>query len=307
MLVRFLAEMQLESIVSTGTAIERFTGKRVRLERTLFFLVILRESAHFRSASTGLASGRAPETAGISVNAIASTLKRPFETTRRHVHALIDDGMCVRTDVGVTVSLEAMGSEAVGWLLTQLHDVTVRFFVHLAEFDFRATYRQTNKDYDPIATIAAGIDLVLDTAQVQIPHHNSWIEMLIMYAVSAFGARSIAFDPELSKRYGDGNTVPPPELRAGLTAPQLARVLKLPVTTVARQLAASEAGGKLIRDRDGYKASMSLLSGPIVVAGGLASVMRVARARARLAPAGFNFDDPASNYIGAPPPLLKFD
>lgn len=39
----------------------------------------------------------------ISVHALALELDVPYETTRRHVNALIADGFCVRTDAGIVV------------------------------------------------------------------------------------------------------------------------------------------------------------------------------------------------------------
>lgn len=39
----------------------------------------------------------------ISVHALALELDIPYETTRRHVNALIADGFCVRTDAGIIV------------------------------------------------------------------------------------------------------------------------------------------------------------------------------------------------------------
>lgn len=39
----------------------------------------------------------------ISVHALALELDIPYETTRRHVNALIADGFCVRTETGIIV------------------------------------------------------------------------------------------------------------------------------------------------------------------------------------------------------------
>lgn len=48
----------------------------------------------------------------VSILALSLSMKTPFETTRRHVAALVHEGYCTRTQNGVTVSTEALSLEA---------------------------------------------------------------------------------------------------------------------------------------------------------------------------------------------------
>jgi hypothetical protein len=47
----------------------------------------------------------------ISVHALALELDIPYETTRRHVNAMIADGLCMRADSGVLVPGEVIARE----------------------------------------------------------------------------------------------------------------------------------------------------------------------------------------------------
>lgn len=47
----------------------------------------------------------------ISVHALALELDIPYETTRRHVNALISEGYCKRTETGVLVPAEVIARE----------------------------------------------------------------------------------------------------------------------------------------------------------------------------------------------------
>lgn len=47
---------------------------------------------------------------GISVHALAHQVNLPYETTRRHVQKLIQDGLCVRRSDGIIAPAEALSS-----------------------------------------------------------------------------------------------------------------------------------------------------------------------------------------------------
>ncbi len=87
--------------------------------RTLIFLAIvdanvrhLRPGEVFAQTHSG-ADDRVPDEARrpISIHALALELDLPYETTRRHVNRLINDGMCERWDSGVIVPGEVLGRE----------------------------------------------------------------------------------------------------------------------------------------------------------------------------------------------------
>ena len=53
----------------------------------------------------------------ISVHALALELDIPYETTRRHVNALIAEGLCQRTDSGVVVPAEVIARDQMSMAL----------------------------------------------------------------------------------------------------------------------------------------------------------------------------------------------
>ena len=64
----------------------------------------------------------------VSVNALAESLKIPYETTRRHVNKLIKDGWCVKVaNKGVIIPATVVGSPA-------MIQAAFRSFSHLQHF-----------------------------------------------------------------------------------------------------------------------------------------------------------------------------
>ena len=49
----------------------------------------------------------------VNMNSLAASLALPWETTRRHVHGLVDEGLCLKVDGGVIVPADALKSERI--------------------------------------------------------------------------------------------------------------------------------------------------------------------------------------------------
>lgn len=49
----------------------------------------------------------------VSIHALALDLSLPYETTRRHVNKLMEDGMCVRRETGVVVPSAVLARESI--------------------------------------------------------------------------------------------------------------------------------------------------------------------------------------------------
>jgi hypothetical protein len=74
----------------------------------------------------------------ISINALASQLGVPFETTRRYVNAMLRDGLVVRTEKGLIVPAAVLGQSRMLEGARTVHNHTVRLIgdLHRAGFDF---------------------------------------------------------------------------------------------------------------------------------------------------------------------------
>lgn len=69
----------------------------------------------------------------ISVHALALELAVPYETTRRHVNRLINDGFAARADAGVIVPAEVLGRDAIASVLRKNFDNLRRLFADLRD------------------------------------------------------------------------------------------------------------------------------------------------------------------------------
>lgn len=69
----------------------------------------------------------------ISVHALALELDIPYETTRRHVNALIEDGYCVRTESGVMVPGQVLARDQITTALKKNFDNLKRLVRDLRE------------------------------------------------------------------------------------------------------------------------------------------------------------------------------
>jgi len=81
-------------------------------------------------ADEGRAGGKSRT---VSVRSIAVTLKLSAETVRRHVSELVEDGVCVRTATGVTVTEEALDRPGMRRLLAENAGNVQRLLAGLAE------------------------------------------------------------------------------------------------------------------------------------------------------------------------------
>jgi hypothetical protein len=155
LLVRLLSEMQTSAIAA---GIRTFDGD---LDRAVIFMVVARESELLSGHSAGYArqGDRGPK--AISINALAASLARPFETVRRHIHALCGQGLCTRTPAGVTVPAESHEQPAIQALFHLHHDALVRLVEDMAWFGMPLPEQRPHAGYDWRTGLAAAQDVLL--------------------------------------------------------------------------------------------------------------------------------------------------
>lgn len=307
MIGRIVSETQFACGLDGLRVLEEHLGRNVPFDRAMFMLMILRESSGLRGVATGLASAGICNGAGISINAVAMSLSRPFETVRRHVHALIDDGICERVDRMVVFRPKTLALPAFDALLRSIHDRMVALIETLRAVDLPLPTTQYGRSYDPNATIASAIDLVLAPFDYLADQYSSWLELVVVNAVVTCSARSITNDPELSLRYSRIDTVPPETVRQPVTIGALSRWLRMSYSTVRREVEAGIAAGKLVRSGGGVLASAAFLSAHTITQGGERAWAHTAHVLRRLSGGGFRFDDPACCYLDGRPAPLAFD
>lgn len=302
---RLLAEMQLSCLVRATQAVRQVAGGSFIFDRAVFFLAVLRASGGI----LGCWAGAAPDTlgGGISVNAISHSMARPFETARRHVNALIDDGLCTRTTAGVIVSPDLLNEPEIAALLAHLHDGLVWFTIQLKSYEIPLPRNSFRERYRGDITLAASIDLALGAFENVARFYADWLELAVVNAVMAGSARPITFDSTLARLYSEPDTIPPADRRRAVSAAAVARALCIPYSTVRRQMLSAIQAGKLVDRGGGVIVADAILAGPGVAAAGTAAAARTAALLGRLVAGGFPFDNPARAYAVGPLKLAVFD
>ncbi|MCP3733780.1 hypothetical protein M9979_02645 [Sphingomonas sp. RP10(2022)] len=276
-ITHLLAEMQT-SINAAG--MRSFDGD---VDRFAIFSLIVRESLQ-----------RSSRDKAISTHSLAISLSRSFETVRRHVIALTEQGLCVRGRGGVMVRPEVLEQPDVAELMRLSHDSFVRFVEALARSGELPSQRPPARPYDRHVGIAAAVDVMLATADSNRAVHRNWLDLVLFSTVLA---------ANLQRRGDAGVPVGPDHaVRPGV----LSRVLNLPETTVRRRLKLLIAGGgPLVRVRDGYLVSRGWLERPEAAETQERTYAHIRLIVANAAAQGFPIDDPASVYLDGRPSVVS--
>lgn len=294
LMTRLLAEMQT-SIVGAG--VRAFGGD---LDRFVIFTVVGRQSLT-------TVPGEAGEGTPISMHALANSLSRPYETVRRHVHALIDDGFCERQPNGVISPRENLTSPPMPELIATSHDSFVRLVDDLAGFGIALPRARPGSVYDPRVAVRNSADLMLAVTDSNRGMHGDWAELVVWSTILCANVRHFSHDPVLALLYADQTVPSPPDLWLPVRPSIVARAIGLSESSVRRRIAAMLADGRLEQRRGGVVVSEAWLNRPDSVATSTASYHNIRRILERAAAAGFPFDSPASAYLAGRPPVFPFD
>lgn len=294
LMTRLFAGMQT---VIVGAGIKAFDGD---LDRFVIFTVVGRQS---------LTAGAAEDLAGtpISMHALANSLSRPYETVRRHVHALIDDGFCDRQPNGVISTRESLTSGPLAALIATSHDAFVRLVEDLGILGVPLPKARGTTAYHPSVGIQASADLMLAVTDSNRSVHGDWAELVVYSTILCANVRDYAHDPVLANRYADHLTVPPEELRRPVRASVVARAIGLSESSVRRRIATMLDDGRLEQRRGGVLVSEAWLNRPLSVETSTTSYINARRLLERVAGAGFPMDSPASAYLIGRPTNPSFE
>ncbi|MBX3594994.1 hypothetical protein [Sphingomonas sp.] len=273
-ITRCLAEMQT-SIVSAG--IRAFDGW---LDRFIIYTLLARVN--------GLVS--APVEASISIHAAAESLGKPYESVRRHVHVMIEQGLIARQGRGLRVRRSKLAHGTLADLLRLTHDSFVRFIEDLASTGETLPLRRHGVPYHFTTGARAAVDILLAITQTNRGTHDGWIDLVLFSTVVAANCRPDPIDDE------------PDVAQMPVSAAAITRALAFSPTTTARRLSAMVRSSQLIRAGSGYRVNPAWLSHPDARAVTAHSLENVRRLLNTVAAQGFPFDDPASAYLDERPP-----
>lgn len=284
-----IADMQCRAVAAGIEALED-------LDRAILFAVVVRRSGALPSLSGHARGDERPQ--AITVNALAASLARPFETVRRHVNAMIDAGLFERLPRGIRVPPQVLEWPAIAAMLAADHDALVKLIDDMAAFGMPLPApRPSAIGYDSRHGTAAALDVLLGGIEFGAPHYDNWLEMVMATAVVRANGRPVI----------DGRSTGPAarptaeKIRAPVKIVAVARALGLPYSTMRRHVDSMLRCGILERKRRGLVAAESWLARPALIEDTRTVIDHTRQIFARLAAAGFPFDAPASAYLTRQP------
>jgi hypothetical protein len=296
LVTRLLAEMQT-SIVIAG--LRAFDGD---LDRFVVFTLIARQST-LGPIGRGNECENGRRSRAISINSLAASLSRPFETVRRHVNGLIAQDLVTRIAGGVVTLSAGLQRPEMVELATMAHDAFVRLVEDLQSFDLPMPAPRASVSYTPAVGVGAAADIMLAVADNNRGLHQEWMNLVLYSTILCANTRGFTYDPILARRYADQSRVPPDSLRRPLRVSVLARALCLPYATVQRRVERLVADGRVVKTRGGLLVSEEWLNLPSSVAVSTASYQNIRRILAATTVAGFPIADPGQAYVrGRPAP-----
>lgn len=223
----------------------------------------------------------------VSINALASAIGRPFETTRRHAIALIERGLIVRSPNGLSVTPDAIVDPRVARFAERCHDLLVRLVEDLGKGGFALPSTGNDGAYDPRCGVGIALDLILAAMESHGPREENFTRLALLLAVEWCLCRRAHACP-------DG--ISEPVTRTS----DAARVLGLPYATASRNIDMLVDCGLLTRSGPILH---PVADAPLAVAASTALNNRARQLLGRLAQCGFPMEGPGTAYIRGRAPL----
>ncbi len=244
LITRLLNELQHYSSVGIRKA---FDGG---LSEALVFTILLREHCRRRPYET---------VRGLSINGVAASLSRPFETVRRYAQALQSTNLVCITAHGVV-----LGERAPAMSATLTHLLAGRFDMFVADLVRAGLWRSDAPDREPSEKALAAIDLYLSAIEFDGQAIKNWPMHLILGSILILNVRHIARDLGLSLLYARFEDVPPMELRLPVTVKEIVADNGMQIESVRRYLKQALAAGQVAEAGNGYIVPVAYLRNPEV-------------------------------------------
>ena len=216
------------------------------LHRAIMFALIARLSS--ADWIDGNAVRRPALHTAFSVNSLAASLSRPFETVRRHVLAMEQAGVCARTASGITLSPSPEREADILRFYEEQAIVLRQLAMDLAARNIPLPAADGAASNPMLLMANAALDIGL-VALENNPHSN-WSELILHGTLIYENARDVMEDSDMATAYAD--KVIPDDLRRPVKIRALSETYGIPYATVRRHIETMLAIGAMQRKGSGY-------------------------------------------------------
>ncbi len=216
------------------------------LDRAIIFTLVSRLACADWATADGIK--RPAQHRAFSINSLAASLSRPFETVRRHIHGMIDEGICARSDDGIILSPSAEREADIIAYYQSTADLFLNLAATLSDWGVDIPNAQDRADDQLGPVIKASLDIGL--VALENNPHTHWFELILHGTLIYENGRDIMGCPELSRVYG--NLVLTAEQRRPVKIRSLATTYAMPYATVRRHMEFMMGEGALLKKQGGY-------------------------------------------------------
>ena len=283
------------------------TGARFfdgNIDRYVVFATVLRCSGPLAALAVGQENPFETGSKRISVSAVAASTYRPFETIRRHVNALIADGMVERDAGGLMVPARVLHEPSILAMLNGQHDWLVRLAEDAHALGFAIADTDRKIPYSHWHGIVATLDMALTALEFHAGRHTSWTELCLTLLTSVGNIHDFFHNPKHAQSYLHYHDLAPRHFRRPVTVRALTNALGISYSTALRHIGGMQKAGIVKRERGGLVITDGYIIAPRVIDGMMASAHRKMKILARLGALGFPFQRPTDAYVDGRPAWL---
>jgi hypothetical protein len=242
-ITRCLVEFQLDSL---RAALSIFPGD---LHRAIIFVLVARLSCTDWIVNDRI--GRPAHHTAFSINSIAASLGRPFETMRRHILGMVKEGICAKTADGIILApTPAREPEIIRYFAAHAMLLN-RLAAKLVDHDVPVPRPETLSDNQLRLQITAALDIGL--IALENNEYQSWYELIIHGALIHENGMDVMNSDTLSREYG--NTIIPDALWRPVKIRAISEKYGMPYPTMRRHFLTMQAEGYLHKKAGGYTLS----------------------------------------------------
>ncbi|WP_304177274.1 hypothetical protein [Phenylobacterium aquaticum] len=214
----------------------------------------------------------------ISVRAIAQSLGLPYETTRRKVLELEEQGYCRRVSAqrvaatDLSIYEAGRGPTALETVVAAIADLKTLGF-SLDQIMPAAGAREPSSTPPGEGTVRNLLDdFILRILESGVGAHGSMLDAVVFVALMNANAEPITHDPTMAWRYSGAETPPPDSLRRPATIAELAQRLSIPRETMRRRISHLIKLDRCMAVPGGYMTRVEFMQAPAVLEGGASVV-----------------------------------